>query len=85
MVSKIGNLEFGAIGLTTNFAQLNNIKPVVEKIEALTHARYYPNAKPMDIKVIMIVNESLVVKYAEERFAECIDTLTLVITEGLTC
>ena len=62
MVSKVGKLEFGAVGLTSSFAQQNNIKPIVEKVEALTRARYYPNAKPMDIK-----------------------TMTLAITQGLSC
>ncbi|MBO5152308.1 MAG: FAD-dependent oxidoreductase, partial [Methanobrevibacter sp.] len=52
MVSKVGKLEFGAVGYTTSFAQQNRIRPVVQKVEALTRARYYPNAKPMDIKVI---------------------------------
>lgn len=87
MVSKVGNLEFGAVGFTTSFAQQNNIKPVVEKVEALTRARYYPNAKPMDIKVIcdsegVIIGCQII---AEERVAERIDTMTLAITEGLTC
>lgn len=87
MVTKVGKLEFGAVGLTTSFAQQNNIKPVVEKVEALTRARYYPNAKPMDIKVIcdsdgVIIGCQII---AEERVAERIDTMTLAITEGLTC
>lgn len=87
MVSKVGKLEFGAVGLTTSFAQQNNIKPVVEKVEAFTRARYYPNAKPMDIKVICdgdgrIIGCQII---AEERVAERIDTMTLAITEGLTC
>lgn len=87
MVSKVGNLEFGAVGLTTSFAQQNNIKPVYEKVEALTRARYYPNAKPMDIKIICD-SEGLIIGcqiIAEERVAERIDTMTLAITEGLTC
>lgn len=87
MVSKIGKLEFGAVGFTTSFAQQNNIKPYVEKVEALTRARYYPNAKPMDIKIIcdsegVIIGCQII---AEERVAERIDTMTLAITEGLTC
>lgn len=87
MVSKIGDLEFGAVGFTTSFAQQNNIKPYVEKVEALTRARYYPNAKPMDIKIICD-SEGLIIGcqiIAEERVAERIDTMTLAITEGLTC
>lgn len=87
MVSKIGDLEFGAVGYTTSFAQQNNIKPYVEKVEALTRARYYPNAKPMEIKIIcdsegVIIGCQII---GEERVAERIDTMTLAITEGLTC
>lgn len=36
MVSKVGKLEFGAVGFTSSFAQQNNIRPVVQKVEALT-------------------------------------------------
>ena len=87
MVSKVGNLEFGAVGYTSSFAQQNRIRPIVQKVEALTRARYYPNAKPMDIKVICdsegkIIGCQII---AEERVAERIDTMTLAITEGLTC
>ena len=87
MVSKVGKLEFGAVGYTTTFAQQNRIRPVVQKVEALTRARYYPNAKPMDIKVICDGNGTIIgcQIIAEERVAERIDTMTLAITEGLTC
>ena len=87
MVSKVGKLEFGAVGYTSSFAQQNRIRPVVQKVEALTRARYYPNAKPMDIKVICDGNGTIIgcQIIAEERVAERIDTMTLAITEGLTC
>ena len=87
MVSKVGKLEFGAVGLTSSFAQQNNIKPIVEKVEALTRARYYPNAKPMDIKIICDCNGRIIgcQIIAEERVAERIDTMTLAITQGLSC
>ncbi|MBO6109399.1 MAG: FAD-dependent oxidoreductase [Methanobrevibacter sp.] len=87
MVSKVGKLEFGAVGYTTSFAQQNRIRPVVQKVEALTRARYYPNAKPMDIKIICDGNGTIIgcQIIAEERVAERIDTMTLAITEGLTC
>ena len=87
MVTKVGRLEFGAVGLTTIFAQQNNIKSVTEKVEALTRARYYPNAKPMNVKVICDADGKIIgcQIIAEERVAERIDTMTLAITEGLTC
>ena len=87
MVTKVGRLEFGAVALTTIFAQQNNIKSVTEKVEALTRARYYPNAKPMNVKVICDADGKIIgcQIIAEERVAERIDTMTLAITEGLTC
>ena len=71
MVSKVGKLEFGAVGYTTSFAQQNRIRPVVQKVEALTRARYYPNAKPMDIKIICDGNGTIIgcQIIAEERVA----------------
>ncbi|WP_297981962.1 FAD-dependent oxidoreductase [uncultured Methanobrevibacter sp.] len=87
MVSKVGKLEFGAVGLTRSFAQQNSIKAVVEKVEALTRARYYPNAKPMNVKVICDADGTIIgcQIIAEERVAERIDTMTLAITQELTC
>ncbi len=87
MVTKVGKLEFGAVGLTTHFAHQNNIKTVSQKVEGFTRARYYPNAKPMDIKVICDADGKIIgcQIIAEERVAERIDTMTLAITEGLNC
>ena len=87
MVTKVGDLEFGAVGLTRSFAQQNSIKAVVGKVEALTRARYYPNAKPMNVKVICDADGTIIgcQIIAEERVAERIDTMTLAITEELTC
>jgi NADH oxidase (H2O2-forming) len=87
MVSKVGKLEFGAVGLTRSFAQQNSIKAVVAKVEALTRARYYPNAKPMNVKVICDADGTIIgcQIIAEERVAERIDTMTLAITQELTC
>ena len=87
MVTKVGKLEFGAVGLTRSFAQQNSIKAVVGKVEALTRARYYPNAKPMNVKVICDADGTIIgcQIIAEERVAERIDTMTLAITEELTC
>ena len=87
MVTKVGKLEFGAVGLTRSFAQQNSIKAVVGKVEALTRARYYPNAKPMNVKVICDADGTIIGCHiiAEERVAERIDTMTLAITEELTC
>ena len=53
VVSKIGELEIGAVGLTEISAKLNNIDVVIGRSKALTKARYYPGCKPIDIKICM--------------------------------
>jgi NADH oxidase (H2O2-forming) len=87
MVSKIGNLEFGAVGLTTILALQNGIKVVSGKKNALTKARYYPGAKRIDVKTVCDMNGKIIgcQIIAEERVAERIDTMSLAIAQGLTC
>ncbi len=51
-VSKIGDLEFGAVGLTRISALQNGIDVISGKSKALTKARYYPGAKRIDVKII---------------------------------
>ncbi len=87
MVSKIGDLEFGAVGLTNAVALNNGIDVITGKSRALTKARYYPGAKRIDVKMIcnlkgVIIGCQII---AEERVAERIDTMSLVIAKGMTC
>ncbi len=87
MVSKIGNLEFGAVGLTKVSAIQNGIEVISGKSRALTKARYYPGAKRIDIKMIcnlqgVIIGCQII---AEERVAERVDTMSLAISQKLTC
>ncbi|MBU4547793.1 MAG: FAD-dependent oxidoreductase, partial [Euryarchaeota archaeon] len=87
VVSKIGNLEFGAVGLTKVSAIQNGIEVISGKSRALTKARYYPGAKRIDIKMIcnlqgVIIGCQII---AEERVAERVDTMSLAISQKLTC
>jgi len=87
MVSKIGDLEFGAVGLTGIAAHQNGIDVVSGKIRALTKARYYPGAKRIDVKMMCdfkgrIIGCQLI---AEERVAERVDTVSLAIAKEITC
>ena len=51
VVSVIGELEIGAVGLTETSAKLNGIDVIIGRSKALTYkARYYPGLKPIDIK-----------------------------------
>ena len=86
-VSKVGELEFGAVGLTVASARQNGIDATYGKIRALTKARYYPGAKRIDVKIInnlkgRIIGCQLI---GEERVAERVDIMSLAITKGVTC
>lgn len=87
MVSKIGDLEFGAVGLTKTFALQNGIEVVSGKSRALTKARYYPGAKRIDVKMICNLKGQIIgcQIVAEERVAERVDTMSLAIAKNLTC
>jgi len=87
MVSKIGELEFGAVGLTEVMALQNGIKVVSGKKRALTKARYYPGAERIDVKMICDLGGRIIgcQMVAKERVAERVDTMSLAISQGLTC
>ncbi len=87
VVSKIGELEIGAVGLTEISAKLNNIDVVIGRSKALTKARYYPGCKPIDIKIVCnpegkILGCQII---AKETVAERVDTMALAIAKGVKC
>lgn len=87
MVSQVGNLEFGAVGLTKTAALQNGIKVISGKSKALTKARYYPGAKRIDVKMICDMKGRIIgcQIIAEERVAERVDTMSLAIAQEMTC
>lgn len=87
MVSKIGALEFGAVGVTKSSATQSGIEVIAGKKRALTKARYYPGAKRIDVKMICTLNGRIIgcQIVAKERVAERIDTMSLAISRGVTC
>ncbi|MBI5679341.1 MAG: FAD-dependent oxidoreductase [Methanobacterium sp.] len=87
MVSKIGDLEFGAVGLTKTAALQNGLKVISGKSRALTKARYYPGAKRIDVKMTVTLKGKIIgcQIIAEERVAERVDTMSLVIAKGINC
>lgn len=87
MVSKIGDLEFGAAGVTKTFALQNGIEVISGKSKALTKARYYPGAKRIDVKITCNLKGRIIgcQIIAEERVAERVDTMSLAIAKGITC
>ncbi len=87
MVSKIGELEFGSVGLTESFAIQNGMEVISGKSRALTKARYYPGAKRIDVMMVCnprgrIIGCQII---AKERVAERVDTMALAIAKNVTC
>ena len=87
VVSKIGELEVGAVGLTELSATQNYIDVVVGRSQALTRARYYPGCKPIDTKIICgrdgkILGCQII---AKETVAERVDTMALAIAKEVKC
>jgi NADH oxidase (H2O2-forming) len=87
VVSKIGELEIGAVGLTESSANSNRIDVIVGRSKALTRARYYPGCKPIDIKLVCskagkILGCQII---AKETVAERVDTMALAIAKGVEC
>ena len=87
MVSKVGDLEFGAVGITKTLAPQSGIGVISGKIKALTKARYYPGAKRIDVKIICNLKGQVIgcQLIGEERVAERVDTMSLAIANGITC
>jgi NADH oxidase (H2O2-forming) len=87
VVSKIGELEVGAVGLTEVSANQNNIDVVVGRSQALTRARYYPGCKPIDTKIICSKDGKILgcQIIAKETVAERVDTMALAIAKEVKC
>ena len=87
VVSVIGELEIGAVGLTETSARLNNIDVIIGRSKALTKARYYPGCKPIDIKILCSPEGKILgcQIIAKETVAERVDTMALAIAKGVKC
>ncbi|MBI4814512.1 MAG: FAD-dependent oxidoreductase [Methanobacterium sp.] len=87
MVSKIGELEFGSVGLTESSAIHNGLEVICGKSRALTKARYYPGAKRIDVLMVCDLKGKIIgcQIIAKERVAERVDTMALAIAKDVTC
>lgn len=81
----IGGLQVGNVGLTTRACEAAGIKPVSFKAKSFTRARYYPEGKQIDVKLISdgyrIVGAQLV---GEEGVHGRVNELTLAIHKKMT-
>ena len=87
VVSVIGEIEIGAVGLTETSANLNGIDVIIGRSKALTKARYYPGCKPIDIKILCSLEGKILgcQIIAKETVAERVDTMALAIAKGVKC
>jgi NADH oxidase (H2O2-forming) len=86
-VTKIFDLEAGSTGLTETAAQRNRIEVVTGTISSKTRADYYPNAKPIKVKLV-VEKESQRVVGAQiiggEEVTQRINCLSFAIQQGMT-
>ncbi|HTY91026.1 MAG TPA: FAD-dependent oxidoreductase [Methanocella sp.] len=84
-ITIVGDLQIGSVGLTTRGCEMAGIKPVSFKAKSNTRARYYPEGKHLDIKLIAdgqrIVGAQLIGK---EGVHGRINELTLAIHKKMT-
>lgn len=86
-VSQIGSMEMGAIGLTQQAAEKEGIDVVVSTIKTLSRARYYPESKPLYIKLIAKFDGTIIgcQMFGQEAVAEKVDTMTAIMSQKLKC
>lgn len=86
-VTKVFDLEAGSTGLTETAAQRNRIEVITGTISSKTRADYYPNAKPIKVKLI-VEKESQRVVGAQiiggEEVTQRINCLSFAIQQGMT-
>ncbi|MDY6958007.1 MAG: FAD-dependent oxidoreductase, partial [Halobacteriota archaeon] len=81
----VGDLHCGQVGVTSHAARIGGIEPVIGKSRALTRARYYPDGKVIDIKLLFggekLIGAQIISK---EGVKERIDSLSFAIKLGMT-
>lgn len=87
MVSRIGNLEFGSVGMTEINAKYHNIETVCGMSKALTRARYYPGAERIYVKIVCNKDGKIIgcQVIAKEGVSERIDAMSIAISQHLKC
>lgn len=86
-VSAIDDLEIACTGLSSNLASWYGADIVVGKVEGLTRARYYPDAKKMTVKIIADASSHRIIGaqiLAGEGATGRINWLTSAIMSGIT-
>jgi NADH oxidase (H2O2-forming) len=86
-VTKMFDLEAGSTGLTETAAQRNRIEVVTGAISSKTKADYYPNAKPIKVKLVVEKESQRVIGVqivGGEEVTQRINCLSFAIQQGMT-
>ncbi len=67
-ISKICDTEIARTGLGTDEAEQTGLDVVASRIEATTHAGYYPEADPMTVKLIVRAGDRTAARRADRRW-----------------
>ena len=86
-VTKIFDLEIGAVGLTENTAKKAGINPVKQKIVGETRAHYYPGGKKTKVKLLAEPKNTRIIGaqiVGGEGVAQTINTIAIAIQKNAT-
>lgn len=87
VVSEIGGLQFGSVGVTSQSAALAGIKTISGKATKLTKARYFPGAKPLTMKLIFDAFSKKLIgaqMISETPVSDRVNEMAIAIRAGIT-
>ncbi len=87
VVSKVGDYNYAASGITESFANMIGLPVVSECIETCQKARYYPQNNKLYVKMICKTDGTVVgcQMLSEGDLSSRIDVLSFILTENLKC
>lgn len=87
VVSKVGDYNYAASGITESFANMIGLPVVSECIETCQKARYYPQNNNLYVKMICKTDGTVVgcQMLSEGDLSSRIDVLSFILTENLKC
>jgi NADH oxidase (H2O2-forming) len=86
-VMKLFGMQIGSVGLTSDLAQKNGLKPETVKVTHATLPHYYPGGRPVRIKLLAHPETQQLIGaqiMGEETVPETVNTMSLAIQHGMT-
>ena len=86
-IIKFFGLQVGSVGLTTDIALENGLKPESVKVTHTTRPHYYPGGKPVRMKLLAHPETQELIGaqiMGEETVPETVNTMSLAIQRGMT-